>query len=85
MFAAAPHAGFEFGQQVRDVVGVVQPGRRFDGGEGLPAGQFGLDQDLQLLLVGVGVLLGVEIPGHRLHHLPGHLQFRSANLDILTK
>ena len=38
-----------------------------------------------MFLVSVGVLLGVEVSGHRLHHLPGHLQFGGPDLDVSTE
>ena len=39
----------------------------------------------ELLLVGIGELVGVEIGGHRSDHLPGHLQLRCTDLDLLVE
>ena len=75
--AATPrlHAGFELGQQIRDVLGLVELlGLCSSVVNASPPSSFASTSSLQLLLVGVLVALRVEVVGHRLDHLAGHLE-----------
>src|SRR5277367_6745517 len=70
LVAAGPRldAGFQLGQQIRDVFGFVELFRLFFGGKRFSAFEFGLHQLLQLLLVVVVITIRVEFVGHRLDH-----------------
>src|SRR4051794_27111552 len=54
-------AGLQLGQQVGDVLGLVEFGGLLLGGERLAAFEFRLHQLVQLLLVVVAELVGVEV------------------------
>src|SRR5207248_7748079 len=63
------------------VLGQVQAVRADD----VVALDLGLDDRLERLPVGVAVLAGLEVLGHRVDERGGHLQFLRPDLDVLVQ
>ena len=62
-------------------LGQVQAGRADD----VVALDLGLDDGLERLAVGVAVLVGLEVLGHRVDERRGHLQLLRPDLDVLVQ